>query len=104
MLRLFEVFEKFALATQRGSSALLDAYPILQKLPEFMLPMVTYAKNAHRDELDLYMRHWLRVKDEMRKGIAKDCFCVDMARFQKDEGFSDEQAAYNSGYPLNSLI
>jgi cytochrome P450 len=99
MLRLFATFEKFALATQRGSSALLDAYPVLQWIP--VLPMVQYAKDAHSDELGLYMEHWLKVKEEIRNGTANSCFCVDMAGLQKDEGFSDEQAAYNAGYLFN---
>jgi hypothetical protein len=98
MHQLFEGFEKFSLATQRNSSAILDAYPVLQNLPEFMLPMVSYAKQVHKDELALYLRLWLRVKNEIKNGTANDCFCVGMTRIQKEEGFNDEQAAYISGY------
>jgi len=97
MLQLFEGFEKFSLATQRNSSALLDAYPILQKLPTFLVPMISYAKRLHEDEIKLYLKHYVQVKEAIKNGTAKDCFSVEMARIQKDQGFSDEEAAYISG-------
>ena len=97
MLQLFEGFEKFSLATQRNSSALLDAYPILQKLPTFLVPMISYAKRLHEDEIKLYLKHYVQVKEAIKNGTAKDCFSVEMARIQKDRGFSDEEAAYISG-------
>jgi hypothetical protein len=33
----------------------------------------------------------------MRKGTAKECFSVEMAGIQKDQGFNDVEAAYVSG-------
>ena len=101
MHRLFEGFEKFAIAVQSHSSQLLDAFPVLQYLPTFLVPMRQYAKDLHEDEKTLYMNHYLRVKEGIRNGTAKDCFCVEMAKIQKDEGFSDEQASYNAGYTPN---
>ena len=98
MVQLFDGAEKFEVATQQSSSALLDAYPILRKLPGFMLPMVNYAKQLHKVELKLYLGHYLRVKRGIQDGTAKACFCVEMAKLQKEEGFSDEQAAYIAGY------
>jgi len=97
MLQLFEGFEKFSLATQRNSSALLDAYPILQKLPSFLLPMISYAQQLHKEEIKLYLKHYVQVKKEIENGTAKDCFSVEMERIQKEEGFNDEEAAYISG-------
>jgi len=97
MLQLFEGVEKFAVATQGAASQLFDAFPILQKLPSFMVPMVEYAKELHEEESELYMKHYKRVKDGMKDGTAKDCFCVEMAKVQKEEGFSDKQASYISG-------
>ena len=97
MHQLFEGFERFAIATQGHSSQLLDAFPVLQNLPDFMVPMRQYARSLHLEEKALYMKHYLRVKDGIRNGTAKDCFCVEMAKVQKEEGFSDEQASYISG-------
>lgn len=97
MIQLFKGFEQFSLATNRNSSALLDAYPILQHLPERLVPMIGFAKQLHIDERTLYLKHYLRVKEEMRKGTAKECFSVEMARIQKDQGFNDVEAAYVSG-------
>jgi len=104
MHQLFEGFEKFAVATQGHSSQLLDAFPILQNLPDFLVPMRQYAKDLHKHEKALYMKHYLRVKDGIKDGTAKDCFCVEMAKIQKDEGFSDEQASYISGYNISPTL
>lgn len=103
MHQLFEGFEKFAVATQGHSSQLLDAFPILRNLPDFLVPMRQYAKDLHKHEKALYMKHYLRVKDSIKNGTAKDCFCVEMAKVQKDEGFSDEQASYISGYAISPI-
>ena len=97
MIQLFKGFEQFSLATNRNSSALLDAYPILQNLPERLIPMIAFAKQLHIDERKLYLKHYLRVKEEMKTGTAKECFSVQMARIQKDQGFDDEEAAYVTG-------
>jgi hypothetical protein len=98
MHQLFDGFEKFSLAIQQNSSALLDAYPTLQKLPEFMVPIVSYAKVVHKDKIKLYWMHYVRVKDAIRNGTPIDCFGVQMAQIQKEERINDEHAAYISGY------
>lgn len=102
MHQLFEGVEKFAVVTQQASSQLLDLFPVLRNLPDFVVPIRRYAKDLHKAEKALYMKHYLRVKEGIQNGTAKDCFCVEMAKVQKDEGFSDEQAAYISGTLLEA--
>lgn len=102
MKQLFDGFTEFAEINQTGTAALIDFFPWLRKLPEFVLPAQTKAKELHRHEKALYLGHWLRAKDEAEKGLIKPCFCVGMAEAQKVDGFSDDQAAYISGTLLEA--
>jgi hypothetical protein len=67
-------FEKFAIATPGNSSQFFDAFPILQKLPDIMVPVQKYAKELHREELALYLKYDLRVKDDIKRGHGKEPF------------------------------
>jgi hypothetical protein len=84
------------------TAALLDLYPILRSLPDFALPLRRYAKQLHDKESDLYVGHWLNVKNGIKTGTARPCFCVDLVRAQDEENFSDLLAAYVSGSLLEA--
>jgi hypothetical protein len=75
----------------------VDFFPILQALPDFLMPMKAFATAIYDDQTDLYVGHWLEVKRAMQAGTSKPCLSVDLAKLQDEEGFSDEQAAYISG-------
>lgn len=64
--------------------------------------MQAQAKKLHKTEKKLYLDHWLNSKASIEDGTAKPCFCVDLARQQKEHGFSDDQAAYVSGSLLEA--
>ena len=83
-------------------AALLDLFPVFRTLPDFALPLRKYAKNLHDKEIDLYVGHWLRVKQAIKNGTARPCFCVDLVRAQDEEGFSDPLAGYVSGSLLEA--
>src|ERR1700754_5135428 len=102
MKQLFEGFSEFAEINQTGTAALIDFYPILRKLPDFLLPAQKKAKVLHKHEKELYLKHWLKAKDEIEKGKIQPCFCEGMAKTQKNEGFDDDQAAYISGTLLEA--
>lgn len=102
MKQLFEGFSEFAEINQTGTAALIDFYPILSKLPDFALPAQKKAKMLHKVEKELYLKHWLKAKDEVEKGTIQPCFCEGMAAAQKNEGFADDQAAYISGTLLEA--
>ncbi|KJX93979.1 hypothetical protein TI39_contig4229g00018 [Zymoseptoria brevis] len=88
--QLFNGFSEFADINQTGVAALLDAFPLLRKLPETLLPVQKKAKELHK------------AKKEIKEDTIKHCFCVGMAEAQKKEGFSDAQAAYISGTLLEA--
>lgn len=100
--QLFDGFSEFAVLNQTGTAALIDFYPWLRKLPDFMLPTKSKARELHKVERELYLRHWLRAKKEIADGTINRCFCVGMAETQKKDEFSDAQAAYVSGTLLEA--
>ncbi|PQE33784.1 cytochrome P450 protein [Rutstroemia sp. NJR-2017a WRK4] len=102
LVQLFEGFEKFCKVTSTTTAALLDLFPVLRILPDFMLPLRAYAKELHEHERELYVGHWLNVKKAIKNGTAKPCFCVDLVKAQDVEGFSDDLAGYISGSLLEA--
>lgn len=57
--------------TATTTAALLDVFPILKVLPDFMLPLRVYSKKLHEKERELYVGHWLNVKKAIKAGTAK---------------------------------
>ncbi|CAG7972379.1 unnamed protein product [Penicillium olsonii] len=68
MMQLFDGFSKFADINQTGTAAIIDFFPWLRNLPEFLIPAQKKAKELHRREKALYLSHWLRAKEESRQG------------------------------------
>lgn len=102
MEQLFDGFSEFAEINQTGTAALIDFFPLLRKLPSFILPTQERARSMHRREKSLYLGHWLKAKQAIKDGTIRPCFCVGMAEAQKREGFSDDQACYTSGTLLEA--
>ncbi|KAK5017381.1 hypothetical protein LTR60_001962, partial [Cryomyces antarcticus] len=100
--QLFEGFEQFSVINQTGTAALIDFFPILRRLPDWVLPTQAKAKELHEKEKRLYVNHWLNCKKAIQAGTANPCFCVSMAKVQETEGFSDDQAGYISGTLLKA--
>ncbi|KAG9598982.1 putative cytochrome P450, partial [Aureobasidium melanogenum] len=102
MKQLYEGFSEFVQINQTGTAALLDSFPLLRKLPDWMFPLQARAKEAFKKERELYVGHWLTAKKTMKAGTIQPCFCVGMAQAQQEEGFSDDQAAYITGTLLEA--
>ena len=90
--QLFEGFGEFAEINQTGTAALIDFFPLLRNLPDFILPTQKKAKELHKHERKLYTNHWLNAKHAWHEGTIKHCFCVGMSEAQEKDGFSDAQA------------
>ncbi|KAL9107790.1 MAG: hypothetical protein Q9187_008378 [Circinaria calcarea] len=97
LIQLFDGFGDFAALNETGSAALVDCFPALRWLPDFILPTHAKAKKLHKAEKELYLGHWLNAKNSVKIGTARPSLCVSMARQQEELGFSDDQAAYISG-------
>lgn len=97
---LFESVDRFEQLTLTSVAAIVDFFPILQALPDFLMPLKAFATKVYEDTTGLYVGHWLEVKSSIQAGTSKPCLSVDLAKLQEEEGFSDEQAAYISGVCL----
>lgn len=102
MMQLFDGFSEFAEINQTGTAALIDFFPWMRYLPDFLLPAQQKAKELHKHEKALYRSHWLRAKEEYENNTIRPCFCAGMYEAQKKDGFSDDQAAYISGTLLEA--
>jgi cytochrome P450 len=100
--QLFEGFERFTELNQTGTAALVDCFPILRSFPDWILPVKREAKVLHDKEKILYMKHWMKCKKEIENGKSNNCFCLDMAKTQQVEGFSDDLASYIAGSLLEA--
>lgn len=92
MQQLFDGFSEFAEINQTGTAALIDSFPPLRWLPDWILPVQRKAKELHREERRLYLSHWLKAKKQIEDGTLSHCFCAGMAQVQEKDGFSDDQA------------
>jgi cytochrome P450 len=102
--QLFTGFEHWAEVAGNAASQLLDLFPVLQRLPDFLVPNHRYAKRLHKKEKDLYVGHWLKAKAGIQNGTTMPCFCVDLVNAQQKEKdwFSDDLAGYTSGSLLEA--
>ncbi|OAL39602.1 hypothetical protein AYO20_00999 [Fonsecaea nubica] len=98
--QLFDVFNGWSEVSESASSQLADLYPILQKLPNFMLPSIRKGKHVHQVGRELYTEHWLKAKQHLKDGTGLPCICNDLLLAQKSENLSDEAV----GYIVGSLL
>ncbi|KAF2443306.1 cytochrome P450 [Karstenula rhodostoma CBS 690.94] len=94
MHTLFECVEDWATTFGTVQAQLLDIFPVLQRLPDFLVPVKRKAKALHAKELKLYLLHWNALKRD-------PCFAADVALAQakahSDETLTDAQASYLLG-------
>ncbi|KAJ5989524.1 hypothetical protein N7481_004734 [Penicillium waksmanii] len=102
MMQLFDGFSEFAEINQTGTAAIIDFFPFLRQLPEFLIPAQRKAQELHCNEKSLYLSHWMKAKSDIKDNIIKPCFSEGMYKVQQKEEFSDDQAAYISGTLLEA--
>jgi cytochrome P450 len=83
-------------------TALMDFYPILRYLPDAINPVARKSKALFKATTSLYLSHWVSFKQQNPGDKAPFTFCKDQMETQQREGFSDEQAAWNSGSMLQA--
>jgi hypothetical protein len=83
MKQLFEGFNEFAALNQTGTAALIDFFPWLRKLPDFMLPAQKKAKELHKHEKALYLGHWLKAKTNGRRESYSLAFVLEWQKRRK---------------------
>ncbi|KAI2606391.1 cytochrome P450 [Hypoxylon fragiforme] len=102
LTQLYHGFEKFSTVAGSQSAALLDTFPVLRSLPDFLVPGKRYATELHKKEAPLFVGLYQETKQKLRDGKSKPCFCADLARAQDQAGFTDDLAGYVSGTLLEA--
>lgn len=69
--QFFQSFEQVLIAALGANAALLDIFPVLRRVPVFLLPMKRRARQLHEAEEKLYGGHWLAAKEKLQKGTLK---------------------------------
>ncbi|TVY54163.1 Cytochrome P450 monooxygenase patI [Lachnellula cervina] len=93
---LFETVEMFLEQQQPGLN-LVDGFPSLAKLPEFLqwwrprgLRMFEYTRGVYKKQLD-------NVKARIEKGTQKNCFAVDFLKNNDEKYFNETQQLFTLG-------
>ncbi|KAI5918782.1 cytochrome P450 [Camillea tinctor] len=102
--KTYDMFDEFSRMIGAQTSTLLDVYPILRSLPDVFLPIRRRGREYHKMEHAFFLEQYLETKRKLIEGTAKPCFCVDLLRLQKEEGYSDDIASYISGSLLQAGI
>ncbi|KAI1125555.1 cytochrome P450 [Nemania abortiva] len=102
LIEMFDNFERLSELAGTQVAALLDLFPVLRKLPDFLLPSRKLGREVHERERALFMKHLLNARKQLNSGNAKPCCCIDLLRYQKESGISDEIACYMSGSLLQA--
>lgn len=94
MFQNFGTFNEICSSTAAG---LLDVFPVLRYLPQFMTPTKKRARQSHIKEKNFYVNGWMKTKQQIKDGTAKPCFCVELMKAQELDGFDDDLAGYTTG-------
>ncbi|KAF8182236.1 cytochrome P450 [Mycena galopus ATCC 62051] len=79
------------------NSHLVDTFPLLDLLPDFLSPWRAEAKKKHEREIELYGRLSLGVKARMEKDTGMECFAARLWDQQAKLNISDEEIFYIAG-------
>lgn len=71
LLHVYEIMEGFSEITGPGAAALLDIFPILRYLPPALQPLRGFAIYLRKISIDLAIKLWLEVKQQMQDKTAK---------------------------------
>ncbi|KAH8897490.1 cytochrome P450 [Thozetella sp. PMI_491] len=94
---IHESFSRVVKLASFASGEILDLYPPIRMLPDWLLPIRKYARSLHASEKAFYLGTWLEAKQAIKEGRAKICFATELAKAQEAEGMPDELAAYACG-------
>lgn len=100
---LFHAVEEFTIILQSAGGALLEAFPILRRLPATLSPSKRHAQKCREREWALFMGLWQETKELDKQGKANPCFCVDVHKIQSEQPeLTDSLAGYTAGSMLEA--
>ncbi|KAH6645425.1 cytochrome P450 [Truncatella angustata] len=95
--QVYESFEKWNSLLGHFHTVLLDLYPPLRQLPNFLVPIRKYAKEIHDEEENFFQGHLNSIKEKVENGMAQPCLAEDVIKAQEANGFPDELASMLCG-------
>ncbi|KAF8511560.1 cytochrome P450 [Hysterangium stoloniferum] len=98
---LLEITER-SLKDGYPGAHLVDIFPVLDVLPNFLAPWRARAKAAHDVELRLFSKLALEVKHRMDSGEALDCLTAHLWKKQKEMDLDLEELSYIAGQGMEA--
>ena len=117
LVELYTGFEEWSEIIGDSLSILVDVFPPLRRLPDFLFPVRAQARAVHETQKELFLRHWNRVKAKIASGTAlvsrrqhdivvnvanlwasKRSIAIDVRKAQEAEGITDDLASYLCGF------
>ncbi|GAA6032480.1 hypothetical protein JCM8097_004781 [Rhodosporidiobolus ruineniae] len=83
---------------------LVEALPILLKLPNFLTPWRTYAIEQRQRDVELYIGLVNEVKEKMAAGTAPFSFAKQLIENQEKFGMTDLEVAYTCSTPFGAGV
>ncbi|GAA5975296.1 hypothetical protein JCM11641_005927 [Rhodosporidiobolus odoratus] len=83
---------------------LVEALPIMLKLPNFLTPWRTFAIEQRQLDVELYTNLVDEVKQKMEKGTAPFSFAKQLIENQQKYGMSDLEVAYTCSTPFGAGV
>ncbi|BGP40833.1 hypothetical protein JCM10450v2_004836 [Rhodotorula kratochvilovae] len=83
---------------------LVEALPILLKLPRFLTPWRTMAEEHREQDIKLYLGLVEEVKEKMERGVAPYSFAKQLIENQEKFGMTDLEVAYTCSTPFGAGV
>jgi cytochrome P450 len=92
------------LADAAPGAHLVDTFPILDRLPDFLSPWRKEARSKHDFEISLYGGLARSVHADMQAGTAQECFTTRLWGQHEQGVFNEETLAYVAGSAFEAAI
>lgn len=91
--QVFDIFESWNEMLSQVRAIVLDLYPLLRSLPDFLLPVKKDAQMIQEEEKSFYLGHFQSIKQKIRSGTAQPCLAESVLKAQEAHAFPDELAS-----------
>ncbi|KAJ5564642.1 hypothetical protein N7513_000884 [Penicillium frequentans] len=93
---------RFSRILEPGATPPVDAFPFLRRLPEFLSPWRTEAKEIRQIQSSLYFNLVKETKERRSKHDLEPCFIEKLLDDQEKNGLNDAQIAYLGGTSMEA--
>ena len=94
---LYHAQDQFTATLEQGANPLVDTFPFLKMVPEFMASWKKRAKAIREEQKSLYLALLRETRERMEAGKGTACFLHLMLQDQEKNDMDDEHIAYLAG-------